>query len=439
MLMEAFTYMGIWWLEDIDDAVGGVLSFSQEDGLRLSLTGTINPKSSIEKILDMQLKDTYPVILGTTIDGKNITLQGNTLISSKVTSPGFASQEFLSTMAFIGVHIHSTDKIIFPKISVRYTHLPEWYGRSGFQWTLPTNNEPTKIILNYSMPEDAIAEVRGGKIYISNSVNSSFDPFEPKITQSVYLVIEPKTSLSIDDYISQYLFPVQNFISLATNTPNAIRNINVYYDSEDEKNQRIQIAFTPVYTEPETGTKKLHITDMLFTLRDLSNFSDTLSSWLDISINLNIVCKLFFSNQYNPSKYVESRFINIMQAFELYYRHFSHHKLRDYSIQKSPQKSLSTAQIKSLVDPLDEILAPLIKNNISFARKVKATRDYYINYDARLQKKAVHGIELYWLTEILSIVLRFHFLLEMGFSVKKCQEIFSRNRTFQGAISFAHY
>ena len=68
-MTEGFEYKGIWWLPDNpEEQIHGTFKFATNEGAILELTGSFNvPRTSGE----MQH---FPIILGITVDGKEITL-----------------------------------------------------------------------------------------------------------------------------------------------------------------------------------------------------------------------------------------------------------------------------------------------------------------------------------------------------------------------------
>ena len=61
--------------------------------------------------------------------------------------------------------------------------------------------------------------------------------------------------------------------------------------------------------------------EMVFSRSDLPGGSETaVARWLERAGNLDPVYKLFLGTVYNPRSYLEQRFLNLVQALEVYYR-----------------------------------------------------------------------------------------------------------------------
>jgi integrase len=61
--------------------------------------------------------------------------------------------------------------------------------------------------------------------------------------------------------------------------------------------------------------------EMLFSCRDLpGGFEAAVAKWLEGANNLDQVYRLFLRTVYNPRSYLAQRFLNLVQALEVYHR-----------------------------------------------------------------------------------------------------------------------
>ncbi len=157
--------------------------------------------------------------------------------------------------------------------------------------------------------------------------------------------------------------------------------------------------------------------------------------------------------------YVDSRFLNLVQALESYHRRrmknevlprIDHRKrvrtiLRNVEPDHRPwlkehlQYSNEPRLRNRLLDLLGrarDVMAPLIGNNEgAFAKTVTDTRNFLIHYDQHLKSQSLGGEDLFFVTEKLSILLQSCLLLELGLSAEKCLKLFQRNEDYQWATS----
>src|SRR6185295_18858109 len=104
--MNGFEYYGIWWLPaNPDNTVPGILTFTNEDGIGLQLLGTLGDFSTFNT------RKPYPLILGISSEGKEITLIDCWTAGLNIGS-GFARESYKSTFCLLGAHFDAPDKIL---------------------------------------------------------------------------------------------------------------------------------------------------------------------------------------------------------------------------------------------------------------------------------------------------------------------------------------
>ena len=461
--MNDIEYSGVWWLpSNPQDTVAGTLTFSNEEGLELTLIGALGDATPFNSSTDH-----HELILGISGDGKLITLNGCSVTSLKIGMPGFARQSYRCHRCYVGFHVSEPNELQFSRFDIRYSHLPDWVRVSGF--TIRPNLEQHKLDVFYTLPNELEGETSRGKVSLTFTLNTSGDAIEEmSLRQSVSLEVKADKKYPVHELISQFIRPLQNLLSLATTKPNTILELNVYSKEVSFEKSNGEVVETPIkvffqqrYFEPRQG--KLLIPDyMLFTLHDIEgDFPSIIERWFQVSADLDSVCDLYFGIQYTPSMYSENRFLNIAQAVESYHRR----RMKNNVLPKAEHKALKEAilsqvdaehrewlkgqlaysneprleqRIRELTENVYEAVAPLISNKEEFAKKVKDTRNFLTHYDKRLEDKAAKGSELFWLTRKLSYLLQSCFLMELGLPLEKCAQLLRRNQAFIFAMGQAN-
>jgi len=461
--MEELQYVGYWWLPSKEETmVPGILTFSNEDGIRLALIGSFRElRGTSQSPLPV-----YPLVLGLT-EGKLLTVCDSVETRISMSGPGFTSQELSPRMAYIGAHFADPGELRFHKADVEYSHLPDWVGLTGFQPSYDIENQSglKKYQLAYVYPEKVKASTSKGKVSVTYSFRSGGDLLrEVRLRQSVWMRIETNKELPFEELHSQFIYPLQNLLTMATARPNSLVNASVYSRAKSATRANgtvrelpIQVVFPVAYHLIEPG-KRLMPDDMLFTLQDVAqDFRGVIERWLEVADELDSVCNLFFGVQYSPRMYFEHQFLNMVQAAESYHR-------RRYSKQVLPEEEhrnridsiLTTSEgryrewlavklkwsnepslrrrIRELIDVADRVISALAPDKESFIQKVLDTRNFIIHHDPSLEGKAAQGAELYQLTQTLSFLVQACLLGELGFSAERCVELFRRNRRYVYAM-----
>ena len=458
--MQELEEIGIWWIPSNPEIqVSGLLKFSSSTGIRLELIGSLQEHSKVN----------CPIILGVT-QGKLITLCENRVIHSRSSIPGFDSERYTVKIAFIGDHFSSLDEVKFFGVAVEYSHLSDWANLPVIkrQEELEEDNYNIRELnFSYTRPETVRGSTDQGVLSLVYTWQDSGQPFQIDFSQSATFEIKSQEEFSFDEWMAKLIFPLQNFITLATDRPNSVTRLLVVSrygvrSTEDtphftKQDISIEVIYRSVYTEARQDNRLLP-DDLLFQLKDIKEtFGDTMTRWLEISAELDSVCNLFFSTRYSQTMYQENHFLNIVQAAESYHRRRrfnrvlpkEEHEKRisriiDNALEEDKEwlkQNLSFSNKPSLKERLidlrqetSEIISPLITDEDSFINQVRDTRNYLTHYDKSLWKKAVEGEDLHWLTYTLEVLLQTCFLKELGFSPEQCVALFERNERYQFAI-----
>jgi hypothetical protein len=425
-MMEDLQFSGWWWLPDNEDKkVPGVMTFTKEEGIRLSLIGSFKDLPQLGSV------EEHALILRIAGEGKVVTLFDCMESTTRFTSRGFLTQEFWARLGCTGAHFSTTEQARFHKASLEYTHLPDWVGASGFHPEYDTEGGIlTKYGLTYTFPDEVKAAIANGEVCITYAFRSGGDQLrEVSLSQSTSIRVDLGEDLTFDEWVINFVLPFRNLLTLATTRPNAITRISVYSEHKTvstpkgDREVPIDLFYQQVWHE-KLQAKRLFPHDMLLTLHDVAeDFGEIVRRWLRVAKELDSVCNLLFSVRYRPG-FSENRFLNTVQAVEPYHR----------TKTGSRRRSLRSC-IRYLLAATQEVVSPLITDENSFLRKVVATRNYYTHHDPRLRKKAATGSELYWLTQTLTFMVEACLLDELGLAAERRRELFQRNQRYVYAVS----
>ncbi|GGA35826.1 HEPN domain-containing protein [Okeania sp. KiyG1] len=330
--MENIEYSGYWWLPLKEDEkiagkpekkIHGTLTFTNDEGIKLRLKGSFTG----------ELEHLIPIILGFA-DRKIITLCRSLNCFSTISSSGFSSQEYISDLALIGRHFTSNpDKIFFHKAKVQYSYLSDWADlpRIREEPKLPYQDKEEELRFIYTCPETIEGTTKDGKFSLDYSYsNKSFVNIDFK--QFASFIIQPKNEkLSLKDFHSKFIHPLNNFLTFATDRANSITKLEVYsYDGDvnvDIENTHykkeqfpIEAIYNTYYPDRKEQGRLLYKHEMLFSISDIDNLPSTLERWFDSWEKLASIFNLFFSIRYKPDMYLENKFVNLVQAAESYHR-----------------------------------------------------------------------------------------------------------------------
>lgn len=462
IFMEEFEYNGIWWLpENPKEEISGTLRFNLREDANLELIG------SFKEAKDINTLSQPKIILGITSNGKIITLYKCYESHLHISMPGFLSSSFIASVVFEGHHFEKEEDIIFDSLSLNYSHLEEWMRITGFKFKLETDSENhlTKNEVSYSFPQKIEAKVDKLNISFDYDFTSGGDRIkEVNLKQTTFIKIEPRKPIYFNDYRRNICYHVQNFLSLAIGRaiyPLIIKGKTKACKTELSDGRVVYDDILVFYPTKDLSnlSKKLHPFDMLFSFGDISNnFEKYLRNWLSKSKVLQPVYDLYFGTLYNPSMYLQHKFLSLIQAIESYHsrvyggKYLSDNdymptreallkvvcqKINDDDFRKSLKEKLKYLNEFSLQKRLKEILKKcgdvinlLIQDNEEFIEDVKNTRNFLTHYDKNIERKAKSGQELYMLVQKMKFVLEICFLIELEMSVETIKALVSRNQRY---------
>lgn len=462
--MEELELSGWWWLPDDEEKrVPGVMTFSNDEGIRLKLFGSFKDPTQ----LGSGDRDEYPLILGSADEGRLVSLFDAIPSRTSLTFPALTTrQEFWARVGCTGAHFLQPEQARFHKASLEYTYLADWVGRSGFHPEYGTEGGSlTKYGLTYTFPEQVKTAIPNGEVCVTYAFKSGGDPLrEVTLRHSAIIRVDLSQDLTFDEWVRGFVLPFRNLLTLATTRPNALTRISVYSRDKTfstpkgDTEAAIDLFYQQVWHE-KVQAKPLFPHNMLFTLHDVAqDFDGVVSNWLRVAKELDSVCNLFFSVSYLPGLYSENQFLNTVQAAESYHRRRIGNSVFPRALHRERVKSiLSQAppehgewlkqvltysneptlrdRMADLLDLTQEVVSPLITDQKRFVGKVVDTRNYFTHYDPRLRSKGTVGSELYRLTQTLSFMVEACLLHELGLAPERRRELFKRNQRYAYAVS----
>lgn len=446
--------IGEWFLPTSpNERVHGTLYFNRNERLSLELYGSLTSDHFFPEFVDQEL------ILGLSSKSKQITLYkchmtssgGATLVQGR--ESGKPSVIYTITFALIGLHIDSSDDLMFDHISSEIFNLDEWVGISGFINSRPNFEKLQKheIKVDYKLPESIEFKIDNRSIgkfnFVANHPGLSRYQKSVSIKQRVQFQVDTKSEMSIKDLLS-YLFSFQNFLILAlyrSTYPLSIilRGERHKEELPDSKSYRKNIELYFSSSNYKEHEKLQYDLDMLFSYRQIQEkFPQIIKNWFAKYELLEPAFNLLFEQFYYGNRFNENTFLNLAQSAETFHsRIHNHTKIpkQEYKIMKDEILKLTPSKYHSwLKDQFifgnnlnlharlteitekysNDILNKIIPDKELFVQQVKHSRNYYTHYSSDGKKKALKGGDLFYLSDRLKILLVCAFLIEVGFDKK---------------------
>jgi len=456
--MEEFKNEGFWWFPDYpDNKFSGTLEFDMDRGVVLELHG------DFKQYIDREIQT--DIILGAYLNGKPITLYRCEEIGYYYSNKyNYLQKRILSIrQVFIGAHFANYKEILFKRIIMKYMDLDNWSELTSFAYWRDKLNR-NKFIIEYQCSKYIKANISPEYTIsvVTEPIITKQYPRKFEIKNQPFILIESSSEKSFEDFFI-IIKHFQYFFSLSILEPvypvvinGEMDKNNIYKEGADHHNI-VEILPIELYYKMHhikrrsEGIPKYR---MLFNLKDVEYiFELILINWFNKIDKLNSCLNLYFSILYNPYLFIESEFINVITALEIYHRRFLSNKELPEDVfnqriseiinsvenkyEKWLKRKLKFAnepnlerRLRDIIDRNNSIISIILGDRDEVARFINnavATRNYFTHYDKRLENKSVKGDELIELTEKLKIIIEICFLIELGFEVKDIEELFSRN------------
>jgi hypothetical protein len=452
--MSELEMTGIWWLaSNPSDQLGGTLTFDESNGTILSLIGSFGGLRAFLQI------DEIGTVYGVA-DNKFVTLHNAFTKTLNTKAPGPDSQIIGANRVFVGNHLEDKD-LHFNRVDIGLEYLAEFINHTSLKSILeegaPGKWAGVKAEVATQGPI-SLGDIKGGHASIRFGWGQSGDRFRTiTLRESCTLTLEFNKSIEIDEILTNYVRPLQDFVTMATDRPNAItdlsfRGTHLLDDQPKPMQQKIELFQRSIIVPSRKKKSTLMSHDMLFLLSDLDGVQ--IRRWLSITKRYRPVVGILFGQRYSrDGLHIENQLLNAVSAVEAYHRRRFTNTILDKAAWKKQKKAITSkadpsdlgllnqvlqfANEKRLKERLDEILAhsgpvgrDLIPDADLWSKQVREYRNALTHYDP----DSPHEIEdyemLYWLAKSLSWLMLACIMIETGFKKRKVIQLFRDNQRY---------
>jgi ApeA N-terminal domain 1 len=439
--VKHFQSSGLWCLAtDFSSTVAGTLNFG-DDGLILHLLGSFGATWDTEK---------YPAIYG--IVGENpygtfVTLVNCVTQRSAINSAGLNFETIRCGRAVIGASHLPGETHQFETLAVSLSYLTDWAGISGISFK-PTGDGGFSA--HYARPDSVSFRVSDKKLEVASLPRGTHGMHHAELHEETRILIEPVSERSAAELGGGYVQTLQNLLTFATDTPNAIEGVT-YYGAQDDQglNPAYHLVFDPIFRVKEEK-KLLHASDMLLTFRDSQQHGiNIFENWHEFSERNRGFCTVYFSNLYAEPRYLNDRFASLLQALTLLARATAEVDERTMQFAGYLEAGLKSQysdddrallghiiptaielempyRLLRLLQENEETMGTLIDDFPNFVKSVCNTLDYFKRRPEGGQPPLQGAMLLYAMLKIRTLV-KLVILKELGFTRQAAKSLIMRN------------
>ena len=465
-IKERIEKSGYFWLPSIPKRkIPGTLIITDGGNIELKVLGLFD--ESIEGLNNaIKGKEKLKRIVGDVEEYGLVTLDGCFYKQTNISFDGISKSSIYVNTAFLGVAYDEKEEVLFNTFKFSVEGIDEWVGITGIKVKDQFENKTDSITssITYLEPEEISINLNNGmKLLITFSWTLPGGPIiqEAKITQKTYFKLVSQQKQPLNDFISA-AYKITTLLGFAIDKTVCIEQVSATSDDifQNMGNGKKVPASISIYypSLPYTEVKpKIDRYRMLFRFSQIKDDAERIfNNWFKAYDKINPALNLYFSVKMGIHKYLDGKFLALVQGLESYHRRTSNEKSMDDStfekivnnlIKQCPEKyrkwlsekleyanEISLAhRIKNIIEPFKNFFGP-DKKRKSLVRKIVDTRNYLTHYDESLKSKAAKGKELWLLYLRMEAIFQLHLLHMLGFTRKQIEAIFQNSTDLQNKI-----
>lgn len=458
-LSEPIEKSGYFWLPDNSaNKLPGILRISEMGQSTLEVVGIFGDIQNALNSKNINLNR----VAGVIENGDLITLDQCFYKNRRVSFDGLSKSNIYAKFALIGVGYEEDEAVTFSKVSFSVEGLDEWLSISGLR--VEHNWSDKSASIHFALPEKIVLHLPDG---IEMAFTFSWIPpiaptvIEAKITQKAYITLASESLRPIEDFLA-IVFKLNNFLCFATDETVSLDSVTGFSHEiirDIGKGETREVPIEIYYESiPDSKMKpKVQRHNMLFSYEHVANdLERMLANWFANYETSAPAFNLYFASKSGAHKYLDGKFLSLVQGIETLHRRNSQETLMPESEFNDLVTTISKAcpndkqdwlneklqyanelslrqRIKQMIEPFQHLYGSP-KECQSFVGKVVATRNYLTHYDSRLAKQSANGEELWKLCMKLEALFQLHFLRLIGLDGKTIDNIVEKNHALRNKL-----
>lgn len=449
--MEPFESQGHWWIPDRRERCAGTLRCNESGELHLHLFGALTDG-------DHTVGNSLAAVYGEVVDlagvdrtapkGHFVTLLHSFVSNQRHGSSGPSTQTLFAHRAFFGDSLLPANGERIARANLHFSGLAGWAS----DITGITRGADPHVSRSWVRPEAIPIRFPKGVLRLGAGVSAPGVARRWVLEESLGFNLTYHSPVT-DSELSKDVWALQNFLTFATDRPNALTRLEVYEGSEEDRTPLTVIG--PHVFDDASAAEGVMAHELLFGHAEVGNrFEDVVRRWFELSARHSAAFAIYFGLKYNPPRYSDLRFQLMGQALSLYHTggraDGTGHRptnvlpynfadmlgplVRDELVRTHPLVVLANA-LRTLTHQYAVVFDPLIqahddKSRVPFLEMATRTFQYVIGRESGAPE-GPKGTTYHWLMELLGFLWKIALLDELGFTTEEQQKLFARNRLYQ--------
>lgn len=359
----------------------------------------------------------------------------------------------VSRLAILGIHCNA-EELKFKACYFSIDGIVKWLNTKTFDLCMVQDDE-IQYLFSANPPEKITEKIDENlSIDIITEVTSpSFPAFEEmKFKQNAYIIVNPKENMTIKNF-QTLVYKISLLLNFFIDKVACINTFGVIL--EDNSRYAVYYQSKP-FAE---NMSKIEWHNMLIKYTNLTEgLGAPLQRWIKLYDEIGPALFLFFYAKNGEQKYLDGRFLSLIQCLETYHRRTSNETLFDSCMFDDLKNSIlehcpedhkewlegrlrygNEISLKNRIDKIISQFHGIIDMRYfdkKFSRSVVDTRNYLTHYDKAGKSKAATGHDLYKITQALEGLFQLIILRLLGFTDNKLKEILNNNSQLNNKVPY---
>ncbi|NQX99186.1 MAG: hypothetical protein HRT73_15105, partial [Flavobacteriales bacterium] len=310
-----------------------------------------------------------------------------------------------------GIKVPSIKDFRMQNTFIKFNLFDQWVGKYGFDVSPSYNPKKFNVKIDFTPPDNIeLYSNNKFKMYVHFRAKSPMFNHKPELIlkQSAFFNIEFNQKQKLEN-VKDLVDKIQDFFSFASGIPVRISQFEFRNHSNNVAKKRKLSNPTGILIDKSKSIKKVESRshhNFLIHFSDLEKTNkNVIEEWLNKYEVLSPVIKMFLENSYHPNLFLETEFLNYIQAIEVYHNRAINGK----------QIKLRT-RLDELLTKHSKLMSKIIPYKSTFTNRVVKTRNYLTHYNPKIKKRDILKHQSMYDTSMrLKILLQVVILDELGF------------------------
>ena len=317
---DDFERRGVWWLPaNPERRFPGLLSHGVNAN-RVAFFGTDADIPAGLSRPGLQQPWSAQIVLGQLDNGTACTPHEVHEQAGPITSSGFHQSMVETEWLLLGAHFETPEAIRFKSLRLNFTSLDEW------MWTRPLvaldevrqegHLRALRATCEIRLPTYVSVPAIGADVTFGYDISSHDDIASHTFRRQPWISLSFGTDCGLTKCFD-HMRQCQDFLTLFAGGPVALTHFVACVGSAGD-GKKVQIFFPRAFDPLRESISRVHL---LLPMRAIENrLSEIVPTWFAKWTELRESVSLFFSTFYNQETFIESQFLSLSQALEVYSR-----------------------------------------------------------------------------------------------------------------------